>query len=112
MARRFLLWYGFLGAALAWSLQLVIGYSIEDSACSQGASDSKPWIVIVTLVLGALAAGSLGTAFLTLRGAQSRDVRGGVRFLAVTGLFAGVFFLVLIALGGLQLVALDSCHQG
>jgi hypothetical protein len=111
MARRFLVWYGFLGAALAWSLQLALGYGIEDSACSQGESGTKAWIVAVTLVLGAVAAGSLGAAFLSWRGA-GRDPRGVVGFLAVTGLAAGIFFLVLIALGGLQLLALDSCRQG
>jgi hypothetical protein len=112
MARRFLIWYGFLGAALAWSLQLVIGYGIEESACAQGGSDTEPWIVLVTLALGAVAAGSLGAAFLSLRGARNRDARGVARFLAAAGLFAGIFFLVLIALGALQLVALDSCDQG
>jgi hypothetical protein len=111
MAGRFLLWYGFLGGAAAWSLQLVLGYGIEDSACSGGDSGTKPWIVVATLVLGAVAAGSLGAAFLSWRGAR-RDARGVVRFLAVTGMLAGAFFVVLIALGGLQLVALDSCHQG
>jgi hypothetical protein len=113
MTRPLLMWYGFLGGAAAWALQLVLGYGIEDSACSQGSSDTKSWIVLVTVLLGAAALGSSGAAFLTWRWADRRgDARGAVTFLALTGMLAGVFFLVLIALGGLQLVSLDSCHQG
>jgi hypothetical protein len=113
MARPLLMWYGFLGGAAAWAAQLVLGYGIEEGACSQGSSDTKSWIVAVTLLLGAVALGSSGAAFLTWRWADRRgDARGAVTFLGLTGMLAGVFFLVLIALGGLQLVSLDSCHQG
>jgi hypothetical protein len=108
---RLLIWYGFLGGAGAWALQLVIGYEVEDALCSQGSSGSRPWLVATTLVLGAVAAGSLAASFLSWREAR-RDPRGVVGFLAVTGMLAASFFLVLIALGGLQLLSLDPCHQG
>jgi hypothetical protein len=108
---RLLMWYGFLGGAAAWSAQLVLGYQIEEYACAQGNSDTKPWILLVTLLLAAAAAGSAAAAFITWRGTD-RDARGAVGFLALTGMLAGVFFLVLIALGGLQLLSLDSCSQG
>jgi hypothetical protein len=113
MTRRLLMWYGLLGGAAAWSLQLVLGYGIEDSACSQGSSDTKGWIAALTVLLGAAALGSAGAALVTWRGVERRgDARGAVGFLALTGMLAGVFFLVLIALGGLQLLSLDSCAQG
>jgi len=108
---RLLIWYGVFGAALAWSVQLVIGYELDEAMCAQGNSGSKPWLVAATLVLGAAAAGSLGAAFMSWRGLR-RDPRGVVRFLALAGMFAGLFFIVLVALGGLQLISLDSCHQG
>jgi hypothetical protein len=111
VTRRLLIWYGFLGGAAAWSVQLVLGYGIEDSACSQGNSGTKPWIVFVTLVLAAATVGSGGAAFLTWR-RSDRDARGAVSFLALAGMLASLFFLVLIALGGLQLASLDSCDQG
>jgi hypothetical protein len=113
MARPILMWYGFLGGAAAWALQLVLGYGIEESACSQGISDTKPWITLATVLLGLVALGSSGAAFLTWRWADRRgDARGAVSFMALTGMLAGVFFVVLIALGGLQLLTLDSCRQG
>jgi hypothetical protein len=113
MARPLLMWYGFLGGAGAWALQLLLGYGIEEGACYQGSSDTKSWIVLVTVLLGGVALGSSAAAFLTWRWADQRgDVRGAVSFLALTGMFAGAFFVVLIALGGLQLLSLDSCNQG
>ena len=105
MKSRFLPWYGLLGGAAAWSLQLVIGYGIEEAVCPR--SGSEPWILAVTLVAGAVAAGSIGAAYRGLRA-----VEGSIHFLAVTGLLAGCFFLVLIALGGLHLISLDTCRQG
>jgi hypothetical protein len=102
---RLLPWYGFLGAAAAWSLQLVAAYGIEDAACPRGGSE--PWLVAVTLAAGALALGSIGAAY---RGLRAPD--GSIHFLGAAGLAAGLFFLVLIGLGGLQLVSLDPCRQG
>ena len=104
---RVLVWYGFLGGAAAWALQLVLAYGFEDAMCGQGGSPTV-WLVAATLMLGAVAAGSLGAAFVTWR----RDSSGVLGFLAATGMFAAAFFVVLIALGGLQLLSLDSCRQG
>ncbi|HYZ19022.1 MAG TPA: hypothetical protein VE615_05720 [Gaiellaceae bacterium] len=102
---RFLVWYGFFGAAGAWSAQLVAGYGLEEALCPGG--ESAPWIVAVTLAAGLVAAGSIGAAY---RG--RRTPAGTVQFLSVVGMLAGLFFLLLIALGGLQLLSLESCDQG
>jgi hypothetical protein len=102
---RFLLWYGFLGGAAAWSAQLVAGYGLEEAMCPGGGSE--PWIVAVTLAAGAMTAGSLAAAY-----RFRRTPEGSVHFLAFAGMLAGVFFLVLIALGGLQLLSLDACARG
>jgi hypothetical protein len=107
MASRLLFWFGVFGAAGAWTLQLVLGYGLEEARCSQGMSDTELPILVLTIAAAAVAAGSLGAAYR----AQS-TATGSLRFLAVAGLFAGLFFLILIALGGLQLVSLDSCEQG
>jgi hypothetical protein len=113
MGRRLVLWYGFLGGAGAWAVQLVLGAGLEDATCSQGSTAAKGWIVFITVLLGAAALASSGAALLSLRWAERRgDERGAVTFLGLTGILAGVFFLVLISLGGLQLISLDSCHQG
>jgi hypothetical protein len=102
---RFLVWYGFLGGAAAWSAQLVIGYGLEEAMCPGGGPE--PWIVVATLAAAAVAAGSLGTAY-----RFRRTPEGSVQFLAFAGMLAGAFFLALIALGGLQLLSLDPCRQG
>ena len=48
MIARLLIWYGVFGAALAWSVQLVIGYELDEAMCAQGNSGSKPWLVAAT----------------------------------------------------------------
>jgi hypothetical protein len=113
MARHLILWYGFLGGAGAWAVQLVLGAGLEDATCSQGSTAAKSWIIVATVLLGAAALGSSAAALASLRWAERRgDERGAITFLGLTGMLAGVFFVVLIALGGLQLISLDSCHQG
>jgi hypothetical protein len=54
----FLLWLGLLGAPLAWTAQLVLGYFAEDADCARG---SAGWNVsshavngVVFAVVGAL----------------------------------------------------------
>ena len=102
---RFLVWYGFLGGAAAWSTQLVAGYGLQESLCPAG--PAQTWTIVVTVAAAAVAAGSIAAAF---RGLGSRQ--GSIQLLAFAGMVAGVFFLGLIALGGLQLLSLDSCSQG
>ena len=111
---RLLIWFGAFGGAAAWTLQLVLGYGLEESLCELGHTETKGPIVVVSLVAAAVSAGAALAAFTIWRsaGRKRRDPRGRVRFLALVGMFTGVFFLVLIALGGLQLLSLDSCAQG
>jgi uncharacterized membrane protein YidH (DUF202 family) len=111
---RVLIGFGALGAATAWALQLVFGYGIEDSMCSVGSTDTQPPIALVTVAAALVALASGLSAYASWRRVEGewRDPRGRVRFLAVTGMIAAGFFLVLIALGGLQLLSLDSCSQG
>lgn len=102
---RFLVWYGFLGGAAAWSTQLVVGYGLEESLCSAG--PAQTWTIVITVAAAAVAAGSIAASS---RGLGSRE--GSTQLLAFAGMIAGAFFLVLIALGGLQLLSLESCSQG
>ena len=57
---RFLVWYGFLGGAAAWSTQLVAGYGLEESLCPGDAAQT--WIIVVTIAAAAVAAGSIAAA--------------------------------------------------
>ena len=95
-----LAWFALLGGAAAWTFHLVVGYGLEEVACSPGTA------------AGAVALAS-GLAGLALHRSVSRgrrdDPRGRLAFMAGAGALAGFVFLLIILLGGLQIARLDSC---
>jgi hypothetical protein len=114
-----LAWFAFLGGAGAWTFHLVAGYGLEEVACSPGTAgqdvagvDVELLIAVVTAVAGAVALAS-GLAGLALHRSLSRgrrdDPRGRLGFMAAAGALAGFVFLLIILLGGIQIVGLDSC---
>jgi hypothetical protein len=112
-------WFAFLGGAAAWTFHLVVGYGLEEIACSRGTAgqdiagvDVELLIAVLTGVAGAVALAS-GLAGLSLHRSVSRgrrdDPRGRLGFMAGAGALAGFLFLLIILLGGLQILGLDSC---
>ena len=122
MTRPLLLWVAVLGAPLAWVAQLTLGYGLEEFACSHGTATRRflglgvePSLIGLT-VAAAIVAVSGGAAGLAAHRSLSRerdgDPRGHGGFLAFAGLLASLLFLVLIVLGGAQLLSLDPCVPG
>jgi hypothetical protein len=110
-----LIWFGVAGAPLAWALQLVVGYALEEAACPPGGigdSGVEPATAALSAVAGALAVLAIGTALRVYRSAPtgSGSERDLMRFLAGAGLIAGVVFLGAIVASGLMLVSLDPCE--
>ena len=44
-------WYGVLGAPLAWAVQLVVGFWIAQTACDRGGVEVDGWTLAVTLTV-------------------------------------------------------------
>jgi hypothetical protein len=115
--QRFLIWFGLLGAPVAWTAQLVLGYGFEELACSSGSATEaiEPFIVALTLAAGALAGASAVAGFAIWRAARTgatEDPRGRVSFMGFSGLILSLLFLPLIVLSGIQVAALDACVPG
>jgi hypothetical protein len=115
--------YGVIGAPLAWTFQLVVGYSIEEIACGTGTATNDYWgvsshtlvaLVTALALLGALAAFVSSAA--SWRGARDRrsvlDLRGHIEYAAFVGMVASVFFIALIVVTGAATLALDPCEAG
>jgi len=116
-SRSALLWYGVVGAPFAWVLQLVVGYGLEEAACSPGSGrwgiDGDVWEVVVSIGAAAAGAAALAAAFASRRNAErAADPSGRVAFMATAGLLADVLFLALIALTTAGVIALGSCEAG
>lgn len=121
MSARALLWFAFLGPPAAWTLHLVVGYGIEEIACSPGTVgqdilglDTEVLIAAVTAFAAATAAAA-GVAGLLVHRRASRgripDARGRLAFMSGAGVLASVIFLVIILLGGLQILGAESCAR-
>ena len=135
-AAPWLLWFAVLGGAVAWSAHLLLGWGLEEIACSPvsagpdvlGVSLSL-WIGVLTGVLAAVtvAAGLLAYRFWRQAGAADPDtriepagaepepqelIRGGrAGFMALFGLAANALFLLIILYGGVSLLLLRPCTR-
>ena len=97
------LWFGFFGAPAAWTIQLVVGYGLEEIGCASG-WHVTPWIVVVSVAAAAVALASTVAGWRLARAEQER-----VAFMGTWGALWGGLFLLLIVLGGVQLLGLDTC---
>ena len=113
-------WYGFAGAALAWAVQLVVGFGVTQARCSPGGggwdfSHDAPQLALVAAgVLVALGAEAAAAAvFLRTRPRDDDDPPpdGRRHFLATASLVANVLFVMAIVLSGVAAVAGVLCRQ-
>jgi hypothetical protein len=118
---RTLVWFGLIGGPAAWLLHLLVGYSLDEIACSSGTPTNDYWgagveplIAVVTVALAAVAVAAETAAVLAWRAIETgryADPRGRLGFLAFAAVISNVTFLAIIVLGGVQLVELGPCHR-
>jgi hypothetical protein len=112
-------WYGLLGAAIAWTVQLVLGFGVTVARCGAGGDFGLPvdtWEILLIVVAGTFAL--LGEAaaiavFLATRELEHDDPPpdGRRHFFASAAVVGNVLFLMIILLSGLGIVAHSPCHQ-
>jgi hypothetical protein len=112
-------WYGLLGAAIAWTVQLVLGYGVTVARCSTGGDFGlavDTWEILLIVVAGTFAL--LGEAaaiavFLATRTLEHDDPPpdGRRHFFASAAVVGNVLFLMIILLSGIGLLAHSPCHQ-
>jgi hypothetical protein len=108
-------WYGLLGAPLAWTAQLLVGYGAEEAACAPAGMrwglGTGPWQLAITVACGFVAVGGAVAATTLVRRVHrgGGDPFGRVGFMAAGGVLVSVVFLILIVLGGTSAIALPEC---
>ncbi|MEU8264034.1 hypothetical protein AB0C02_25855 [Micromonospora sp. NPDC048999] len=118
-----LLWYGVLGGAVAWAVHLMAAWSMDELACAAGSAEISAlplWQAVgLAVIIPALAAaGALAVAVLAWtrmgqaqRSGASDNAYGRTRLLAAVGIWANLFFLSIIVLGGVALLVLPVCQR-
>jgi hypothetical protein len=114
----FLQWFGLLGAALTWTLQLVIGFGVTIARCGAANAvlgvDVKAWEVTLLVTGVAFALLAEGAALTLLW--QTRDVdytepppEGRRHFFVVAAVLGNLLFLVIIVLSGVGAIVHEPC---
>jgi hypothetical protein len=115
-----LLWFGVLAGPAAWSVEIIVGYGVEEIACSTGTVGEEiegigvePIIVLLTLFLGAVTAAAGLLAFGCLRrlkASRSTAAEGRAEWMAIAGIATSAIFLVLILVNLFSVVFLGVCE--
>jgi hypothetical protein len=116
----FLQWFGLFGAALTWTLQLVIGFGVTIARCGPANAvlgvDVKAWELSLMAVGIALALLAEAAALSVLWETRNLDYGGpppeGRRhFFALAASIGNVLFLVIIVLSGTGAIVHEPCMQ-
>jgi len=110
--------FAVLGAPIAWAVQLVSGYAVEEAACSTATGETpvldSPATVLWAISLGAFAVACLaGVAGLVswtrARPTRGPELAGRVAFLGAAGALAALVFLEAIVLSAIAFIPFDPC---
>jgi hypothetical protein len=113
------LWFGILAGPAAWGLQVLLGYGVEEIACSPASQSERlvgistvTWIVVVHIVLTAVTTAALLVSFVCWRRTAAGDSSPGSRagWMATAGIMVSALFLVVILSGFMPSIFLGTCE--
>lgn len=115
-----MLWFGVLGAPLAWLTQLVVNYSLEEwFSCSPSVTEVGEVLgmsvrtvgLIVTLGTGLVAVGAGVASVSCFRKTGGGDERSNrPRWMAIAGIMNSVLYLLFIVVGVVPTLILNLCE--
>jgi hypothetical protein len=100
------LWFGILGGAFAWAVQLALGDMFSELGCEAGGFGGLSIVLIaITVVAAAVAAWALVVAWrahAAMRAGGREDIPfERAAFMALAGVLSSSLFLLLIVMGGI-----------
>ena len=114
----FLQWFGLLGAALTWTVQLVLGFGVTIARCGPANAvlgvDVKAWevsLMTVGIVLVLLSEGAALTLLWQTRSVDYGDPPpdGRRHFFVLAAALGNLLFLVVIVLSGVGAIVHEPC---
>jgi amino acid transporter len=111
----FALWFGILGSAIVWVIQLQTSYAMVPWACSSGHRWILPLVSVAFLIAAAIPGIVSWRLWRKMNGSQSseRETRGDGRrrFMALLGLMDSTLFLLLILAQGIPVFFIHPCLE-
>jgi hypothetical protein len=120
LSAEFLQWFGLLGAALTWTVQLVVGFGVTLARC--GAANAVLGVHVKAWELALMAVG-IGLVLLAESAAltllwQTRNVdhsgpapEGRRHFFVLAAALGNLLFLVIIVLSGVGAIVHEPCRS-
>ncbi|MFP5297990.1 MAG: hypothetical protein ACLGHL_03255 [Actinomycetota bacterium] len=116
------LWFSSLAGPVAWTLQVIVNYSLEEIACSAGSSSPgriwgvgvDPIALVWNTLLVVVTVAALGVSVACIRRTRTEDPSTGRRASWMSGaaLMSSGLFLIGLLMGYLPVVMLDVCVVG
>lgn len=114
MSPETLQWIGLLAAPLAWTVQLVAGFSVTIAACD-GPRDVSiaAWVAGLTVAAAAVAIAGQAAAFAAWRATRRAGAppASRIHFFADAALLSNTLFIAMILLGGITAAHIGTCRQ-
>lgn len=121
-AAPWLLWFGVLGGAVAWSLHTVVDWGLEETVCRSGNDDVlglplRAVLGVLSLLFLALSIAATVVAYVLWRrlsGAPAGDGvaeirRGRASFMALVGLVGNVLFTLMVLMSTVAVLVIPVC---
>lgn len=121
-AAPWLLWFGVLGGAVAWSLHTLVDWSIDETTCRSGHTSVngvplRPLLAGIALFFVVVCALAVVVAYRQWRrldGAPADDEIQAMRqrraaFMAVIGIWGNLLFLVMIVCSAVAILVFPAC---
>jgi CBS domain containing-hemolysin-like protein len=127
-AAPWLLWFGVLGGAVAWSLHTVADWGLDETVCRSGNDSVGPiplrvLLFVLAVVFLAISLASLAVAYLQWRRRGAATAQDGpaddevqalrqrrAGFMAVIGVVANVLFALMLAASAVAILILPACQ--
>ena len=113
-----LMWFGLLGAPLAWTVQHVVGFGLTQAQCNLGGRDwSIPIdpgtlaITVAATIVALLSGAAAVAAFMATRDAGTELPGARLHFLATVGIVITPIFMCIVLMSGISVLTLPECHQ-
>ena len=112
-------WYGLFGAALAWAVQLVLGYGVSYADCNnvgtQWGIDVRTWqivLLVVGLLFAVVAEAAAINVFLSTRHEHYDDPApdGRYHFFSYAAMLGNLLFINAILISGIAALVNTTCR--